>query len=200
MAPPKALRRTTVKRGTVASANACSSLAPWRITPPASCARPWRKPGVSTRTTSGIPNALHVRTNRAAFCEASASMTPAIRRGWLATRPTARPSMRAKAMTMFGAQAGWISSSDGRRRFLPRPRGRRRRGVGSRGRGRMDRRTPQRRAAPTTPRRPRAGAGTPAVVGPTRSFRSPRRRRGAPRRCDCEPGDRRARRRTPARR
>lgn len=44
---------------------------------------PVEKAGVSTRTTSGIQNALHVRTKRAAFCEASASMTPAIRRGWI---------------------------------------------------------------------------------------------------------------------
>src|SRR5213082_1310496 len=34
------------------------------------------KPGVSTSTTSGRPNALQVRTNRAAFCAASASITP----------------------------------------------------------------------------------------------------------------------------
>ena len=32
-APPNALRRMTVTLGTVASANACTSLAPWRITP-----------------------------------------------------------------------------------------------------------------------------------------------------------------------
>jgi hypothetical protein len=54
-APPNALRRTTVSRGTEAAAKAWTSLAPWRMMPPASCPRPGRKPGVSTRTTSGRP-------------------------------------------------------------------------------------------------------------------------------------------------
>ena len=75
-APPNALRTTTVTRGTVASANACTSLAPWRITPAASWRVPGRNPGVSTSTTSGRPNRLQVRTNRAAFWELSASSTP----------------------------------------------------------------------------------------------------------------------------
>ena len=44
-APPNALRRITVTRGTVASANACTSVAPWRITPAASWRVPGMKPG-----------------------------------------------------------------------------------------------------------------------------------------------------------
>ena len=39
---------STVSFGTRASANACTSLAPWRITPAASCFVPGMKPGVST--------------------------------------------------------------------------------------------------------------------------------------------------------
>ena len=41
-APPYALRVITVSLGTVASAYAKSSLAPWRMTPPCSCAVPGR--------------------------------------------------------------------------------------------------------------------------------------------------------------
>src|SRR5436305_685892 len=67
------------------------------------------KPGVSTRTTSGRPNALQVRTNRAAFCAASASITPPRYRGWLAMTPTGRPSRRATAHTMLRAKRGEIS-------------------------------------------------------------------------------------------
>ena len=46
------------------------------------------------------------RRSAAPFCEASASITPPRCRGWLATMPTGRPSMRAKAVTRFGAQSG----------------------------------------------------------------------------------------------
>jgi hypothetical protein len=52
-APPNAFLRTTVAFGTVASTNADRKLAPAGITPPASCAVPGRKPGVSTKTASG---------------------------------------------------------------------------------------------------------------------------------------------------
>ena len=41
-APPYALRVTRVTRGTVASANACSSFAPRRTTPSHSCPTPGR--------------------------------------------------------------------------------------------------------------------------------------------------------------
>ena len=69
-APPNALRTITVTRGTVASAKACTSLAPWRITPPCSWRVPGRNPGVSTSTTIGSPKRLHERTKRAAFIAA----------------------------------------------------------------------------------------------------------------------------------
>ena len=75
-APPNALRSTSVTFGTWASANACTSFAPWRITPPCSWRVPGMKPGVSTSTTSGSPKALQVRTKRAALEPESASRTP----------------------------------------------------------------------------------------------------------------------------
>ena len=79
-----------------ASANACSSLAPWRITPapPAwcragsrACPRA-RRAAARTRcrcARSGPPSA-----------PPSASITPPRYQGWLAITPTGRPSMRAK--------------------------------------------------------------------------------------------------------
>ena len=42
-----------------------------------------RKPGTSTNVTSGTLNASHVRTNRAAFSDASMSSVPARFDGWL---------------------------------------------------------------------------------------------------------------------
>ena len=66
---------------------------------------------MSTSTTSGRPNALQVRTKRAAFCAASASITPPRYQGWLAITPTGRPSMRASAVTMLRAQRSDTSSS-----------------------------------------------------------------------------------------
>src|SRR4026209_2899723 len=51
--------------------------------PPHSCAVHGRKPGTSTKVTSGMLNASHVRTKRAAFTEASTSSTPARAPGWV---------------------------------------------------------------------------------------------------------------------
>ena len=65
---------------------------------------------MSTKTTSGRPKRLQSSTKSAAFSEAAASITPPSWRGWLAIRPTGRPSRRAKAVTMFGAHFGQISS------------------------------------------------------------------------------------------
>ena len=53
--------------------------------------------------------ASQVRTNRAAFSEASMSRQPANCIGWLATMPTERPSTRPKPMMMFGANSGCTS-------------------------------------------------------------------------------------------
>ena len=106
-APPNALRTITVTLGTLASANACTSLAPWRITPSRSWRDPGMKPGVSTSTSSGSPNELHLRTNRAAFCAALASSTPPRCRGWLATIADrrGRPCGRTR-VTRLRAQPG----------------------------------------------------------------------------------------------
>ena len=68
------------------------------------------KPGVSTSTTSGMPKRLQELTKSAAFSAAALSMTPPKRRGWLATKATGRPSIRARAVTMFRAQSGESSS------------------------------------------------------------------------------------------
>ena len=54
-------------------------------------------------------NASQVRTNRAAFSEASMSRQPANWVGWLATTPTDRPSTRPKPTTMFGANRACTS-------------------------------------------------------------------------------------------
>ncbi len=55
---------------------------------------PGRKPGTSTKVSTGMLKASQVRTNRAAFSLASMSRVPANWVGWLATTPTGRPSMR----------------------------------------------------------------------------------------------------------
>ena len=91
----------TVSFGTVASANAYSSFAPWRMMPPHSWLVPGRKPGTSTNVSSGMLNASQVRTKRAALAEASMSSTPASWAGWLPTMPIAKPSRRAKPQMMF---------------------------------------------------------------------------------------------------
>jgi hypothetical protein len=62
---------------------------------------PGRKPGTSTKVTSGMLKASQKRTKRAALTEASMSRQPASTSGWLATMPTGGPSMRAKPMMMF---------------------------------------------------------------------------------------------------
>src|SRR5438105_2204365 len=89
----------THTRATVAAAYACASCAPWRIMPRHSRSLPGWKPGVSTNVTIGRLNASHHCTNRAAFCEPSMSRVPAMRTGWLATTPTARPSSRPTPVT-----------------------------------------------------------------------------------------------------
>jgi hypothetical protein len=66
--------------GTVASVNAYSSFAPWRMMPPHSWSVPGRKPGTSQNVSSGMLNASQVRTKRAALALASMSSTPA---SWL---------------------------------------------------------------------------------------------------------------------
>src|ERR1700748_1993340 len=52
--------------GSVASVNAYSSFAPWRMIPPHSWSVPGRKPGTSTNVTIGMVNASQGGTERAA--------------------------------------------------------------------------------------------------------------------------------------
>jgi hypothetical protein len=94
----------TVTFGTVASAKANSSLAPWRMMPPYSCLVPGRKPGTSSKVTSGILKASQKRTKRAAFTDASMSSVPARNAGWFATMPMLRPPSRASPTTMLRAK------------------------------------------------------------------------------------------------
>ena len=58
-----------------------------------------------------MENASQVRTNLAAFSEASISRQPAKCIGWLATTPTGAPATRPKPTTMFGANAAWTSQN-----------------------------------------------------------------------------------------
>ena len=99
-APPKALRRITVTLGTVASANACTSFAPWRITP----SRSWRDPGQEARRVDEHEQRQRRRSCRCArsarpSARTSASSTPPRCLGWLAMIPIERPSRRANAQT-----------------------------------------------------------------------------------------------------
>ena len=68
-----------------------------------------QEPGTSTKVTSGTLNASQVRTNRAAFTEASMSSTPASELGWFPTIPTACPPSRANPQTMFCAYSACSS-------------------------------------------------------------------------------------------
>ena len=54
-------------------------------------------------------NASHMRTNRAAFSEASMSSVPAICDGWFAMMPTLYPSTRPKPTRTLRANSGWTS-------------------------------------------------------------------------------------------
>jgi len=75
-----------------------------------------QEPGTSTKVTIGMLKASQKRTKRAALRLASLSSTPASTIGWLATKPTVRPAMRPKPMTMLRARFPTV------RRNRPRPR------------------------------------------------------------------------------
>ncbi len=69
--------------------------------PPNSCCVPGRKPGTSSKVTSGMLKQSQKRTNRAPLSEALMSSTPASTAGWLATMPTGCPASRANPTTRF---------------------------------------------------------------------------------------------------
>ena len=77
--------------------------------PPYSWSVPGRKPGTSTKVSTGMLFASHRRTKRAAFSEASMSRVPARCEGWLAMMPTLCPSTRPKPTTTLRANSGWTS-------------------------------------------------------------------------------------------
>ena len=101
----------TVSFGTVASVNAYSSFAPWRMIPPHSCEVPGRKPGTSMSVSSGMLKASQKRTKRAAFSEALMSSTPASCAGWLPTTPIGRPFSRENPMMMLRAKCSCTSKN-----------------------------------------------------------------------------------------
>ncbi len=106
---PYALRTTTQILGTVASLTAVISLAPWRMMPWRSTSVPIMNPGTSARNTSGRLKASHSHTNRATLSAESTNRTPPLTIGWLATMPTARPSIRPSPQTTSAANSRLIS-------------------------------------------------------------------------------------------
>ena len=62
-----------------------------------------RKPGVSCRTSSGMPNASHRQTKLTALRQHSGVRPPAIRIGALASTPTGMPARRPNPVTMLRA-------------------------------------------------------------------------------------------------
>ena len=94
--------------GTVASLTANSILAPCRMMPCFSTADPTMKPGTSCRNTSGMLNASHSHTKRAALSAAFTSSAPPSTIGWFATMPTGWPPTRASPVTRFFAHSGFI--------------------------------------------------------------------------------------------
>ena len=79
--------------------------AKWRTVAVRSAAGPTMKPGVSHRNSTGRPKASHSCRKRAALSAPSASIAPPRWVGSLATTPSGRPSRRASAVTMPGAEA-----------------------------------------------------------------------------------------------
>lgn len=64
--------------------------------PPCSCLTPGKKPDTSSNVMIGILKASQVRMKRAALSDESMSKPPAKAFGWLHTRPTDSPAIRAK--------------------------------------------------------------------------------------------------------
>ncbi len=80
--------------------------------PPYSCAVPGRKPGTSSKVTSGMLKASQKRMKRAPLTLASMSTQPASTAGWLATTPATRPPKRAKPTIRFCAWSAMTSSHE----------------------------------------------------------------------------------------
>jgi len=63
-----------------------------------SASRPMKKPGTSCRKMSGMLNESQRARNEIALSQPSASQAPPFWIGWLATKPTTCPPMRARAV------------------------------------------------------------------------------------------------------
>ncbi len=77
----------------------------WRTSPVASASGPTIIPGVSISETIGRPNASQSAMKRAALSAPSEVIAPARCIGLLAMTPTARPSIRASAVTIGRANS-----------------------------------------------------------------------------------------------
>src|SRR5215510_13046923 len=98
--------------GTVACDVANTIFAPWRMMPSRSTLLPTMKPATSARYTSEMLNALQSQMKRAALSDESTMSTPPFTFGWLATMPTARPSMRASPTMTSPAKSFLISNHE----------------------------------------------------------------------------------------
>ena len=101
----------TVSFGTTELLTTFTSFAPARMMPDCSACLPTMKPCTSWNKISGSPVWLQSITNRAALSAALTSSAPPRNLGWLATMPAARPPNRAKPVTRFFAQSGFIQST-----------------------------------------------------------------------------------------
>lgn len=111
-AQPIRAAQETATSGTVRAAPATSSLDARRTSAVASWSGPTMKPGVSTSETIGRPNASKSRRKRAALSDAAAVIVPARCFVSLAMTPTGRPSMRASAVTISGANRARSTTTD----------------------------------------------------------------------------------------
>ena len=109
---PYPRRRITATIGTRNAAPATSIRDARRTSDSASAAGPTMYPGQSISDTTGNPNASHNCSSRAALSEAAAVIAPAVKRVSLAMMPTARPSMRANAVTISRANRGRRNVTD----------------------------------------------------------------------------------------
>ena len=96
----------TASSGTRSDPPATNRREQWRTSAVASASGPTIIPGVSISETIGSPKASQSCMKRAALSAPSLVIAPAMCIGLLATIPSGRPSIRASAVTMPGANAG----------------------------------------------------------------------------------------------
>ncbi len=101
-----------VANGTVRFAPVTNIRDMWRTAPVVSESGPTMNPGVSQRNRTGTSNASHSWRKRAALSAPGVSIAPPRCDGLFATTPSGRPSMRASAVIMPGANARRSSSTE----------------------------------------------------------------------------------------